>query len=137
VSDWAKPAGVEPKMNWELHKEKLIQGETVQFRPKGNSMNPKIKSGDLITVEPVEEDDIEKGDILFCRVKGNHYVHLVMAVQSKMGQPYSKGGGGGKRFQIGNNKGRINGWIGFQAVFGRVRVPRVPATGSTFRTSRK
>lgn len=107
-------------MNWELHKEKLAEGNTVQFRPKGNSMNPKIKSGQLVTVEPVEENDIKKGDILFCRVKGNHYVHLVTATQEKMGQPHSKGGGGGKRFQIGNNKGRINGWIGFNAVFGKV-----------------
>jgi SOS-response transcriptional repressor LexA len=98
-------------MNWEQHKEKLAQGETVQFRPKGNSMQPKINSGNLVTVEPVDEYDIEKGDIVFCKVKGSHYVHLVTATQQKMG---------GVRFQISNNKGRTNGWIGYNAVFGKV-----------------
>jgi len=98
-------------MSWQNHIDKLAEGEIVQFRPKGNSMKPKIHSGQLVTVEPVEEDDIEKGDIVFCKVKGNHYVHLVQCIKQKMG---------GKRFQIGNNKGHTNGTIGFNSVFGKV-----------------
>jgi hypothetical protein len=31
----------------------LQEGETVQFRPRGNSMEGKISSGQLCTVEPV------------------------------------------------------------------------------------
>lgn len=99
-------------MNYELHKDNLAKGETVQFQPKGNSMAPKINSGDLVTVDPVENyGDIEKGDIVFCKVKGNYYVHLVQAVEQKMG---------GWRFQISNSKGRTNGTIGSNAVFGKV-----------------
>ena len=90
---------------------KLQAGETVQFRPRGHSMEPKISSGQLVTVEPVEEDALKKGDIVFCRVKGNYYVHLIQAIVQKMG---------GKRFQIGNAKGRTNGTIGFNNVFGIV-----------------
>ena len=41
-------------MNWEEHVEKLKKGETVSFRPKGNSMEPKISSGNLVTVEPLK-----------------------------------------------------------------------------------
>ena len=86
--------------------EKLKQGETVQFRPRGNSMQPKVKSGQLCTVEPVEDfDALVKGDIVLCKVSGNQYLHFIKARQ-------------GERFQIGNNKGGINGWIGTNGVYG-------------------
>ena len=99
-------------MNWEKHKEDLKNGKAVEFRPKGNSMTPKIKSGQLVRVEPVENySQIKAGDIVFCKVKGNHYVHLVQAVKQKMG---------GMRFQIGNNHNRTNGTIGESQLFGKV-----------------
>ena len=37
------------------HIEKLKAGQTVQFRPRGHSMTPKIKSGELCTVEPIAD----------------------------------------------------------------------------------
>ena len=46
------------------------------------------------------------GDNVLCRVRGSEYLHLVKAIQ-------------GGRFQIGNNRGRINGWIGANGIFGR------------------
>ena len=98
-------------MNWEKHRYDLENGETVQFRPRGNSMSPKIESGDLVTVEPVEIEPLEKGDIVFCRVSGHYYVHLIQAVQQKMG---------GYRYQIGNNRNRTNGTIGIENIFGIV-----------------
>lgn len=48
---------------------------------------------------------MEKGDIVLCKVNGSEYLHLIKAIQ-------------GQRFQIGNNRGRINGWIGSNAIFG-------------------
>lgn len=86
---------------------KLKAGETVSFRPRGNSMSPKIESGQLCTVAPVHPEDLEVGDIVLCKVRGSEYLHLVKAIQ-------------GTRFQIGNNRGRINGWIGRTAIFGRL-----------------
>jgi SOS-response transcriptional repressor LexA len=74
-------------------------------------MAPIINSGDLVTVEPVGEDDLEKGDVVFCRVKGHYYVHKIQSVKQKMG---------GKRFQIGNNKNHTNGTVGFNSIFGKV-----------------
>jgi hypothetical protein len=95
-------------MGWASgHIEKLQRGETVSFRPRGNSMAPRIRSGDLCTVAPVEPAAIEAGDIVLCRVRGAEYLHFVKAVQ-------------GDRFQIGNNRGGINGWIGAHGVFGRL-----------------
>ena len=85
---------------------RLKDGETVAFRPRGNSMQGKIESGQLCTVEPVDAATLEVGDIVLCKIKGQEYLHLVKAIQ-------------GKRFQIGNNKGRINGWVTANAIYGR------------------
>ena len=86
---------------------KLRDGEAVSFRPRGNSMSPKIKSGQLCTVEPVDPGTLVVGDIVLCKVRGAEYLHLVKAIQAG-------------RFQIGNNQGHINGWIGPRSIFGRL-----------------
>lgn len=86
---------------------RLARGETVQFRPRGNSMVGKIESGQLCTVEPVGTRVLAVGDIVLCRVKGAQYLHLIKAIQ-------------GERFQIGNNRGGINGWITHRQIFGRL-----------------
>jgi hypothetical protein len=94
-------------MGWASHYiVKLKNGETVAFRPRGNSMSGKIESGQLCTVEPIDPNNIKAGDIVLCKVKGYEYLHLVKAVQ-------------GQRFQIGNNKGRINGWVTANSIFGK------------------
>ena len=94
-------------MGWaSFHIAKLLLGETVQFRPRGNSMVGKIKSGQLCTIEPVAPELLEVSDIVLCKVKGSEYLHLIKAID-------------GARFQIGNNRGRINGWVGPNAIFGR------------------
>jgi hypothetical protein len=85
---------------------RLKGGESVQFRPRGDSMRGKIESGQLCTVEPVDPATLEVGDIVLCKVNGREYLHLIKAIQ-------------GARIQIGNNRGRINGWISTNSVFGR------------------
>jgi peptidase S24-like protein len=96
-------------MGWATgHIDKLRRGEVVKFRPRGNSMSPRIKSGDLCTVEPIASaSSIRVGDIVLCKVQGAEYLHFVKAIQ-------------GRRFQIGNNRGGINGWIGANGIFGKL-----------------
>jgi hypothetical protein len=96
-------------MGWATHYiAKLKAGETIQFRPRGNSMQGKIESGQLCTVEPLTEHTVlKKGDIVLCKVKGSEYLHLVTAAPN------------GKEFQISNNKGHVNGWIGRGCIYGR------------------
>jgi len=89
------------------HIAKLQAGEPVQFRPRGNSMSPRIESGQLCFVEPVDPANLAVGDIVLCRVRSAEYLHFVKAIQ-------------GARFQIGNNRGGINGWIGARGIFGRL-----------------
>lgn len=96
-------------MGWAIgYIAKLKEGETVSFRPRGHSMKGKIESGQLCTVAPITDTSVlTKGDIVLCKVNGNEYLHQIKAIQ-------------GQRFQIGNNQGRINGWIGSNSVFGKL-----------------
>jgi hypothetical protein len=95
-------------MGWASgHIAKLRAGETVSFRPRGNSMSGKIESGQLCTVAPVDPKTLQAGDIVLCKVNGREYLHLIKAIQ-------------GPRFQIGNNRGRINGWVSANAIFGKL-----------------
>ena len=70
-------------------------------------MRGKIESGQLCTVEPVNPADVQVGDVVLCKVHGAEYLHFVKAIQAG-------------RFQIGNNRGGINGWIGASGIFGRL-----------------
>ena len=95
-----------PDMGWATgHIERLQAGETVSFRPRGHSMKGKVDNGALVTVEPVGERALEVGDIVLCKVGGQQYLHLIKAVR-------------GPSFQIGNNRGGINGWVSRAAIFG-------------------
>ena len=69
-------------------------------------MKGRIDSGQLCTVIPVEPAALKVDDIVLCKVRGNEYLHLVKAIS-------------GSRFQIGNNRGLINGWVGPNAIFGK------------------
>ena len=84
---------------------KLSQGETVQFRPRGHSMRGRIESAQLCTVIPPPET-LNVGDIVLCKVHGREYLHLIKARQ-------------GDRYLIGNNRGRTNGWVSRNAIFGK------------------
>jgi hypothetical protein len=93
-------------MGWATnHIEKLKQGQSVSFRPRGNSMTPIIKSGQLCTVDPIGPQGVSKGDVVLCKVRGNQFLHLVSAVR-------------GDQVQISNNHGHVNGWCSKQNIFG-------------------
>lgn len=83
--------------------QKLQRGEVATIKPKGQSMRGKVNSGATVTIESSEE--YSKGDIVLVKVKGKVYLHLIKAVKDN-------------RYQIGNNRGGINGWVGKSAIYG-------------------
>jgi hypothetical protein len=91
-------------MNWKV--DKLNKGETFLTKEKGNSMVPLIKSGQEHKLSPATWETVVVGDIVYCKVKGKFYTHLVKAKNNDKG------------CQIGNNKGGINGWT--KQIFGKV-----------------
>lgn len=84
---------------------KLQEGETVQFRPKGHSMSGKVNHNQLVTVAPLGDAPLIKGTVVLCKVRGKQYLHLIKAVR-------------GEQYQIGNNKGHINGWVSRRSIYG-------------------
>lgn len=87
----------------------LMSGKTLErYKEGGNSMLPLIKSQQPVRVEPITKDTVlNVGDIVFCKVKGNYYTHLISAIRKN-------------EYQISNNRGRINGWVKESNIFGKV-----------------
>lgn len=97
--------------NAPLLADRLKNGETVTFRPEGRSMEPRIMSGQQVTVSPRGKTGVWDEDIVFCCVDGHYFVHLVKLVAKD-----------GKSVLIGNNRGHVNGWTPIENVFGLVTV---------------
>ncbi|MEP3210855.1 MAG: hypothetical protein ABJN95_16755 [Maribacter sp.] len=91
-------------MNWKI--QKLLDGETIISKEPGNSMLPLLKSKQPVRLAPISWEDCKVGDIVFCKVRGNVFTHLVKGKSDKRG------------LLIGNNHGRINGWT--KNVYGKV-----------------
>lgn len=92
--------------------ERLKKGETIQFRPHGNSMTPIVKSGQLVTVVPVKfqgdhAEGVEVGDAVFCKVGGRLMLHKVTAHR-------------GGQYQISNSSGHVNGWTMAKNIYGKL-----------------
>lgn len=108
-------------MSWAKHAiEKLGLGQTVVICLLGNSMVPLVKSGAKVTIKPnLEPLTIQKGDIVLVRVSGNDYLHLVSSADKA-------------RVQISNNKGRINGWVKREKVYGvAISIDNNPASSKS------
>jgi len=86
--------------------EKLINDETIITTARGNSMQPRIKSGQKHKIVPAQWFDVGVGDIVYCKVKNNYYTHIVKKLDKKLG------------CLIGNNRGNINEWT--KNIYGRV-----------------
>lgn len=90
-----------------MNKVELLQekGELITSE-KGNSMLPRIKSGQKHKLVSCTWESCDVNDIVYCKVKGKFYTHLVHAKNEQKG------------LQIGNMKGYINGWT--KIVYGKV-----------------
>lgn len=93
---------------------KLQEGEEVSFRPRGNSMTPKIKSGQLVTVSP-DLTLLKMGDVVLCKVSGKQYLHYVQGqkiiCKRAIGETENQ-------YCIENARGHVNGWT--STIYGRV-----------------
>ena len=75
-------------------------------------MKGRVNDGDLVTLIPVKAEELAVDDVVLVHIHGRDYLHLIKARD-------------GERLQIGNNRGGINGWVNFQAVYGKaIRVER-------------
>ena len=78
--------------------------------PQGNSMHPMVKSGETVHLKSIDaKTRLKKGDVVLCRYGAKHYLHLIM----KVGMNKRK-----EIYLIGNNRGRQNGWVERDLIYG-------------------
>ena len=70
-------------------------------------MRGRIESGEVVTIVPVRPEDVAVGDVVLVAWKGTHLLHLVKEATAE-------------GVLIGNQVGKINGWVKRADVVGRV-----------------
>jgi hypothetical protein len=98
--------------------KELAAGRQVQVRPFGGSMRGRIESGQLVTLAPVDAASLQVGDVVLVQWKGNYLLHLIKEIKDD-------------QILIGNNLGKVNGWVSATAVRGRVVAVEQGACGET------
>lgn len=87
----------------------LLNGEICKVTGYGQSMTPRLKSGQSAIVIPITENVIlKKNDIVFCKVNGHFYLHKISAIKNN------------SSYQISNNHNHVNGWISKSNIYGKV-----------------
>ena len=84
----------------------LKAGLTAQVRPSGGSMRGLIESNQLVTIVPVDPEEVKVNDVVLVAWKGNYLLHLVKESTAD-------------QLLIGNNLGKANGWVARTAVVGK------------------
>lgn len=73
----------------------------------GRSMEPVIPSGSRVTIEPIDLERVEVGDIVVAKVRGSTMLHLVKAIDLR-----------NRRVEISGTTGSSNGWTPLDGVLG-------------------
>jgi hypothetical protein len=96
------------RMGWvnDARKE-LVAGREVKVRPTGGSMRGRIESGQLVTLTPIDPAAVVVDDVVLVAWRGGFLLHLVKDAK-------------GDQLLIGNNVGKINGWVPRSGVLGKV-----------------
>lgn len=79
--------------------ELLEKGKPIINKEPGNSMTPILTSKEPVILEPITTlEGIQKGNIVFAKIRGRYYTHLVHGVDKEKG------------ILLGNNHGHVQGW---------------------------
>jgi len=87
--------------------KELAESGHCKIRPHGGSMRGRIESGQLVTIEKVEPSDVLVNDVALVKWNGNYLLHIIIEIREE-------------KASIGNNLGKINGWIPLTDVIGKV-----------------
>lgn len=104
---------------------KVKHGMVARFRAFVNSMEPVIPSGSTVTIEPVDVDKVELGDIVVAKVGDSTMLHLVKAIDVD------------QRLVEISGTGATSGWTAFDRVFGIcTRIEEAPVPGARAKAKR-
>jgi len=71
----------------ELFQESLRRGGVFRLRVLGSSMFPSIRSGDVISVKPIEPEAISIGDVIFYQNADRFFAHRLVGKNRVNGDP--------------------------------------------------
>lgn len=98
----------------ELSAEILCLGKSIRFEARGSSMDPLLRDGDILLVEPVKQRLLRVGEVVICsNHSGNVIVHRVLRRQVRSDGAYY--------LVQGDQALQPDGWIPQGKVYGRVR----------------
>ncbi len=80
----------------------LAEGKSVRVRPYGSSLRGIIKSGQLVELVPSEFNSIQTGDVVLVKWEKHYLLNKVIEIEKDT-------------LLIGNNRGKIQGWVGKKA----------------------
>jgi len=87
-------------------------------------MDPIIKSGQRVRVEPVDVGRLEIGDVVMVEVNGDKMLHLISAIDRAS-----------RRVEIAGSSGAVNGWTSFDCVFAIcTKIADTPVAGASAKT---
>jgi signal peptidase I len=69
----------------EVSTELLRQGQRVRFKAPGRSMQPTIKEGETITIQPTAASTVRKGDIILYSFERGFIAHRVVRILRRKG----------------------------------------------------
>lgn len=98
-----------------LYREALCKGQSLWFRVASGSMNPTIRVGDQVRIEPVKADEIQPGEIAAFETSDSLIIHRIVQRQ--------RTGATVRLLQMSDVELRPS-WIEEQAVVGRVIITR-------------
>lgn len=87
--------------------QQLSENEECKIRPLGGSMRGRIESGQLVTILKATFNDVNIEDVVFIKWKNNYLLHIIKDIKDD-------------DILIGNNLGKINGWVSSDAIIGKV-----------------
>lgn len=87
--------------------KQLSETGSCQIRPQGGSMRGRIESGQLVTIQRIATQEIAIEDAVFVTWKENYLLHIIKDIKEET-------------VLIGNNIGKLNGWIPIKDVIGKV-----------------
>ena len=102
----------------------LLNKQSVKFRSSGNSLWPRVWSGDCCMYEPIEDHNrLAVGDIVFCQVQegDRYFAHKILRIgeyQLSEAESYQFGVVYKRVFIIGNQSGWENGWCFDEHIYG-------------------
>ena len=91
----------------------------VQYTAIGNSLWPRVQSGDCCSYEPViSESDLTVEDTVFCELQpaSRFYAHKILRIETEPAE--SAQAEPKRRYIIGDESGHANGWCHINHIYG-------------------